>query len=83
MRERQDFTGLCASPCRQTILNLVGDFLASRCHVEEFLCKEKVLGRLGKMAITFGLVPQIIRPIHSSPQCPPPRTGDLTRNRIP
>ena len=69
--------GFCASPCRQAVLDLVGDFLASRCHVEEFLGKERVLGRLGEIAITFGLVPQIIRPIHSSPRYRPPRAGEL------
>jgi hypothetical protein len=48
-------------PACQTILNAIGNLLADRCQVEEFLF---ILGFFGKLPIHRRLVPKVIIPIH-------------------
>src|SRR5262245_22761888 len=52
-------------PACQTILNAIGNLLADRCQVEEFLFAEDIFGFFGKLPIHHRLVPKEIIPIHA------------------
>jgi len=52
-------------PACQTILNVIGNFLADGCQVEQFLFAEDIFGFFGKLPIHRRLVPKIIIPIHA------------------
>jgi len=49
----------------QTILNAIGNLLADRCQVEEFLFAEDIFGFFGKLPIRRRLVPKVIIPVHA------------------
>jgi hypothetical protein len=52
-------------PACQTILNAIGNLLADRCQVEEFLFAEDIFGFFGKLPIHRRLSPKVIIPIHA------------------
>src|SRR5262249_12119940 len=59
---KKNFGGL---PACQTILNAIGNLLADRCQVEEFLFAEDIFGFVGKLPIHHRLFPKVIIPIHA------------------
>src|SRR5262245_19604396 len=52
-------------PACQTILNVIGNFLADGCQVEQFSFAEDISGFFGKLPIHRRLVPKVIIPIHA------------------
>jgi hypothetical protein len=52
-------------PACQTILNVIGNFLADGCQVEQFLFAEDIFGFFGKLPIHRRLVSKVIIPIHA------------------
>ena len=59
---QKNLDGLAAC---QTILNAIGNLLADRGQVEEFLFAEDIFGFFGKLPIHHRLVPKEIIPIHA------------------
>src|SRR5262249_40179321 len=49
----------------QTILNVIGNFLADGCQVEQLLFAEDIFGFFGKLPIHRRLVPKVIIPTHA------------------
>jgi hypothetical protein len=56
---------LLGLPACQTILNAIGNLLADRCQVEQFLFAEDTFGFFGKLPIHHRFVPKEIIPIHA------------------
>ena len=52
-------------PACQTILNVIGNFFADGCQVEQLLFAEDIFGFVGKLPIHRRLVPKVIIPIHA------------------
>jgi hypothetical protein len=56
-------------PARVTILDVIGDLLAYRCQVEEFLFDEGVFGLFGQLPIRGRLLSRIVIPVHDVSGC--------------
>jgi hypothetical protein len=55
-------------PARQMVLDIVGDLIADRRQLKQFVLDDRIVGLLGKLPIQGRLVPEIVRPIHAA-QC--------------
>jgi hypothetical protein len=46
------------------ILDVIGDVLADRRQLKQFLLDDRIVALLGKLPIPGRLIPEIVRPIH-------------------
>jgi hypothetical protein len=53
-------------PARQMIFDVIGDLLADRRQLKQFVLDDRIVGPLGKVPIHGRLVPEIVRPIHAA-----------------